>query len=320
MFRSVLVPLDGSAIAAQAIAYAARIAEPGAPMTLVAVVEPPMEEYFAHGSASRVAEQMAFSREILTRDVDRQAEQLRSQGFPVTTAVPTGDATEAIIQCAHEAHADLIAMTTHGTGGISRWLLGSVTNRVLHASQIPVLIVRARAADQRAARDAIDGIIAPLDGSAHGEAAAQAATALAKRLALPLRFVRVVDDETSLPAPAPLYDYEAARRLTQMLANARTRAEAFIEEMVALACASGIEATGIVLAGSPATRLIPYCGEHPDALVVIATHGEGGAQPWAFGSVAEKIITAATNPTLVLRTTVPQRAEIRPAQAKAAQS
>jgi nucleotide-binding universal stress UspA family protein len=318
MFRSVVVPLDGSAIAAQAISYAAQIAEPGARMTLVGVVEPPMEEYFAHGSASRVAEQMAFGRDVLTCEVERQAERLRSQGFPVTTAVPTGDATEAIIQCARDAHADLIAMTTHGTGGISRWLLGSITNRVLHATQIPVLIVRASAADQRAPRDEFNGIIAPLDGSAHGESAVQAARALAKRLALPLRLVRVVDDETTLLPPAPLNDFEAARRLTQVLAKAHTRAAVFVEEMVALSCASGIEATGIVLAGSPATRLIQYCGEHPNVLVVIATHGEGGAEPWAFGSVAEKIITAAANPTLVLRATVHQRAEVRTAQTKAA--
>lgn len=318
MFRSIVVPLDGSAIAAQAIPYAVRVAEPGARFSLVGVVEPPMDEYFTQGNTAQVAEQMAFSREILSAEVEAQAERLRSRGLAVTTAVPTGNATEAIIRCAHDAHADVIAMTTHGTGGVSRWLLGSITNRVLHATQTPVLVVRAAAVERDARPGEINGIIAPLDGSGHGDSAVCMAKSLAKQLALPLRLVRVVDDETSVLPTAPLNDYEAARRLTHTLMQARTRAELFIQEMVALSCASGIEATGIVLAGNPAAALIHYCAEHPNALVVIATHGEGGAQQWAFGSVAEKIITTAANPTLVLRPEVHQNGDIRTAQTKAA--
>lgn len=320
MFQSIVVPLDGSAIAAQALPYATRIAAPGARIALVGVVEPPVNEYFNYSSTVQLADQMDFSREILCSEVEAQAKQLRAQGFAVTTTVPTGSATDEIIRCAHDAHADVIAMTTHGTGGVSRWLPGSVTNRVLHATQIPVLVVRAATADHAPGRGEIDRIIAPLDGSALGASAVEMAKALARQLALPLRLVRVVDDETSLLNATPLNDYEAARRLTQALTEARAVAERFLEDMTALSCATGIDATGVVLVGKPATTLIQYFEEQPNALVVIATHGEGSAQQWAFGSVAEKIVTTAPNPTLVLRPAIHLAVGLDAVSAKAARA
>lgn len=301
MFRSVLVPLDGSSTAAQAIPYAARIAAPGARIALVCVVEPPVNELFNISRSAQVAEQMDFSREILSREAAVQAERLRDQGFQVITALPSGSATDEIISCAHIVHADAIAMTTHGTGGVAHWLLGSVTSRVLHATHIPVLVARAATAMCPTDRVEIESIIVPLDGSAIAEQARDVACDLAKQLALPLRIVRVVDDKSSLLHAASIDDYAAARWLVEALASARTRAGAYVGGVTARSRAAGLDAVGTVLVGSPAATLVQHFGEHPNALVVMATNGEGGAQQWAFGSVAEKIITTAPNPTLVLR-------------------
>ncbi len=300
MFESVVIPLDGSAIAARAIPYAVRIAAPGARITLVGVVEPPVNE-FDYNSSAQITEQLDFCREVLSREVMTQAIRLRDQGFAVTTSVRTGNVTDEIIHCARDAHAEMLAMVTHGNGGVSRWLLGSVTHRVLHTSHLPVLVTRVPTEAQTVDDPNIDGIIVPLDGSAVVGQAFDTARGLATKLALPLHIVRVVDDGASLQHAAPRNDHRAPLWLEAALANARKRAEQYVTDMTALAYGGGIDATGAVLVGNPATTLLRHIAERPNALVVIAAHGEGGVPSWAFGSVAEKLITMATNPTLILR-------------------
>jgi nucleotide-binding universal stress UspA family protein len=62
-----------------------------------------------------------------------------------TTIVTNPDIAEAIVQTAEQDKVDLIAMATHGRGGIQRWALGSVTERVLHASKVPLFLMRPQA-------------------------------------------------------------------------------------------------------------------------------------------------------------------------------
>jgi len=75
--------------------------------------------------------------------LDKTGENLRSEGAIVKTKVSIGDATEEILKAANEINANLVAMSTHGRSGISRWAFGSVTDRVLRAGTIPILTVRA---------------------------------------------------------------------------------------------------------------------------------------------------------------------------------
>ena len=62
-----------------------------------------------------------------------------------TTVVTNPDVAEAIVQAAEQDQVDLIAMATHGRGGVQRWALGSVTERVLHASKVPLFLLRPQA-------------------------------------------------------------------------------------------------------------------------------------------------------------------------------
>ena len=75
--------------------------------------------------------------------LDKAGEGLRSKGAIVKTKVGTGNAADAITKAADETNADLIAMSTHGRSGISRWAFGSVTDLVLRGGNKPILMVRA---------------------------------------------------------------------------------------------------------------------------------------------------------------------------------
>lgn len=76
--------------------------------------------------------------------LDSQTAALRIDGFHVQSHVQIGAPAEMIIAVAEQIHADLIAMATHGYTGFKRWTLGSVADKVLHATPTPLLLVRAR--------------------------------------------------------------------------------------------------------------------------------------------------------------------------------
>jgi nucleotide-binding universal stress UspA family protein len=69
---------------------------------------------------------------------------MRAKGIKVKTMISAGHAAEEIIKAAHDTDTNLIAMSTHGLSGLKRWALGSITDKVLHESEIPVLVVRTK--------------------------------------------------------------------------------------------------------------------------------------------------------------------------------
>ena len=143
--RRILVPLDGSAVAEQVLPSAASIAQAlGAEMILFQVpivyVSGSLigEWYLPWQGVLRTAEQDGRAY------LDRVAYRLKEQGVNVSTAMQIGAVAESIIAYAEANRIDLIAMCTHGRTGRGRWTLGSVADRVLRASSIPILLVRAR--------------------------------------------------------------------------------------------------------------------------------------------------------------------------------
>jgi len=300
MFRSIVVPLDGSPLATRALTYATLVAAPGARITLIGAVEPPINDLFTLSRSRQIVDEMSFCRDILSREVEERAEPLRARGFDVVTTVRTGGPIGEIIGCAHDEHADLIVMATHGSGGLARWAFGSVTNNVLHNTTAPTLVVHASVAEDPSARPRVDGIIVPLDGSPTAEEAIPIAQDIATGLALPLQIVRVISNASSLLYRDPLADDAAIRRLSAALAHARSNAERAVEAIVARLNSATLRATGTVFTGDPAAVLSAYLREQPDSLVVMASHGEHDPQPWLFGNVAEKIVATAPNPTLVV--------------------
>src|SRR4051812_46371594 len=142
MFRSIIVPLDGSAFATEALPYVPLLAAPEAAVTLVSVTEPHRDLLpFGHARHAAEAERV---RTLVERVLDQQAEPLRAAGLTVTIDVRTGHAADEILACARERASDLIAMTTHGHSGLIGLAPGSVTNQVLHGAETAVFTFRPR--------------------------------------------------------------------------------------------------------------------------------------------------------------------------------
>ena len=152
MAENILIPLDGSKIGEAALPYVEELVSKLSPrvkveFTLLQVVSL-LTHYVAAGEATvpivYTEKEMEKNKKKAVDYLNKASETLRSKGATVTARAEVGDASEAIIKAAEEINADLIAMSTHGRSGLSRWAFGSVTDKVLRrGGKIPVLTVRA---------------------------------------------------------------------------------------------------------------------------------------------------------------------------------
>src|SRR5688500_7496058 len=131
--RSVLLPLDGSALALRAVPYAASVAKLGdCPLILVRAV--------ASSSGPFVPTPDVPKRQALG-ELDELANRLRRDGLAVEARVVDEDPATAIVSAACPSSVGIIVMSSHGRGGLSRSLYGSVADSVIRRARVPVLIV-----------------------------------------------------------------------------------------------------------------------------------------------------------------------------------
>ncbi len=142
MYNKVLVPLDGSSLAEAALPHARALAEcTNAQVVLLRVaIDPGAEFAFADPSiAEPLVEQMETEAKKYLSAVARE---LYRDGFKVSTMMREGPVAETILDVAAEIGADVIVMCTHGRTGPARWLMGSIADRVVRGSKVPVMLIR----------------------------------------------------------------------------------------------------------------------------------------------------------------------------------
>jgi len=148
LITKVLVPLDGSKVGEAALPHAEILAQAlGAEIVLFQAVEPmvvwPLYITSETAVEATIAKQGAESRRnAAEKYLEHAREALKAKGLKASLVVDWGHPAERIIDYAAGNGIDLVAMPTHGRSGISRWVFGSVTDKVLHAGDTPVLVVR----------------------------------------------------------------------------------------------------------------------------------------------------------------------------------
>ena len=151
MREKILVPLDGSKVGEAALPYVEDLVpkflpEPKVEVTLMQVLSS-LSHYVVAGEASArvpyTEEEIEQMKKQAMSYLENAGENLRKKGATTKVRVEVGQAAEEIIKAADEIDADIIAMSTHGRSGLSRWAFGSVTDRILRGGHKPVLVVRA---------------------------------------------------------------------------------------------------------------------------------------------------------------------------------
>jgi nucleotide-binding universal stress UspA family protein len=151
MYEKILVPLDGSKIGEAALPNVTDLATklmPGTEVeiTLLQVISDITFDFLTEQDAAQLPISEVDLNQIKAASqkyLDAIASRLRSKGFKVSTLIVDGHAAEEIIKVSQSTGADLIAMSSHGRSGLGRWAMGSITDKVLRESIIPVLTVRA---------------------------------------------------------------------------------------------------------------------------------------------------------------------------------
>ncbi len=137
----ILFPLDGSTFSEQIIEQAlAIVGRPAPALHLTRVLEAPV--WASHSfNAGLVGEYLAASRELIEEEMQELADRLTQEGYSAEWSIRDGNPGDQIIEAANACGAGLIAMATHGRGGLGRLLLGSVAQRVLHRTNVPLLLI-----------------------------------------------------------------------------------------------------------------------------------------------------------------------------------
>ncbi len=154
MFERILVPLDGSRFSTRAVLYAIEVAKRfDAHIILMQVVKPatlvPIVTVSDMGSPVAIEMAVEVARRQDKRNITyakrylrRKLREITSQGIKGSYQVVSGDAAVSIMELCKKEHIALVAMTTHGKGGIRRAIMGSVADKVIRSSEVPVLVIR----------------------------------------------------------------------------------------------------------------------------------------------------------------------------------
>lgn len=298
-YRSILVPLDGSPFAEQALPFALGIAARTGALVQVALVHHPVP---ALATALEVPEieaqldQEARSREqgYLTSTVDRARARAN---VPITATVLDGAVADALEEHIEKTGADLLILTTHGRGPMSRFWLGSVADQLMRRLHIPILLIRP--AGEQVPDLRLDRIMVALDGSPFAEQAIAAATALGKPFGATYTLFMAVEPALPVADPSGLMVLPASPDSDE---KRREAAAGYLAGIAARLAGEGYTANTHVTTDAPAASAILAQADALRAdLVVLASHGAGGFERLVIGSVADKVIRGSVHPTLVVR-------------------
>jgi nucleotide-binding universal stress UspA family protein len=300
-FQSVLVPLDGSPLAEQIIPLALDIARAARSKVRLVLVHqsppPPMDPLSAQLYVSIDLDMRKVERDYLNTLMARLR---KSSGLQISSVMMDGPAGPTLVKYVQDMGADLVAMTTHGRGGLRGAWLGSVADHLIRSLKIPVIVVRAReGTGALAGAPKIREILVPLDGSPFAEAAIAPASAIAALFGAELLLVQVVWPLSAgnlLPVPFPSgYD-------TEVMGVQRKETQDYLDGLVNDLRERDVTVRATVVVGhNVAEALLDLAHQQRIDLVAIATHGRGGVQRLLLGSVADKLIRGAGPPVLVVR-------------------
>ncbi|WP_267642344.1 universal stress protein [Haloarchaeobius amylolyticus] len=286
MYDDILLPVDESTESTAVIHHAAELAHwADATLRVLNVADT------ARDSVTVVENDVV---DALVREgqdvVDEVAATLDTLGADYTTDVVQGDPASTIVEYAEHYEYDLIVMPTHGRKNLSRYLLGSVTEKVVRLSTVPVLT--ARMVEDEALRFPYESLLLATDGSESAQAAVEYGLDLAATLDAEVHVISVVEDDM----------LGADVRSSAASDRADTAAAEAIDAVREAAAERGIDdVTGHLEHGDPDEVILEFVEDDGVDAVVMGTTGRRGVDRILLGSVAEKTVRSVPVPVITVR-------------------
>lgn len=290
MFDRILVPLDGSPESEKIRHWVVGLAaELEAAVDLLGIID---TSKLKQSDDESVIE---AERESAHAYLRTQSDWFREQGVTVATHVINGDPAETIIDQARELDSKLIAMVTQRKSALMRGVLGSVSDRVLHSTGVPIML--ARPGEVVGFEDGAGlprTVIVPLDGSDFSEGAIPFAEAIASHSTGEVLYVSGVAPNSSYAS------YALADPAISMDDGGKTKTGSYLENVTNRSISRGITATHVQVRETAAEAIIHEVSKSSDRMIVMTSHGATGIKRWLLGSVADKVIRTSEHPVIVI--------------------
>ena len=291
---TLLVPLDGSAASATVLPYAEGIAGVmDARLLLFTVISDQTQDTPEASEPLRTEE--TSEEHSAAAYLESIAQALTERGVEVTTSVVLGQPADEILVAADEPGVSMVVMATQGYGGVGRWLVGSVADKVMRIAGRPVLLVRPPETPARDERLVLKHLLVPLDGSPLAETAVPLAVELAHRSGATLTLVRFAPHRLMWTTA---YGYQVTD-LDGWDEEEATAAKAYLEG-VRDHVPKEVTSASVFRRGEPAPSLTELVREEKTDLVIMSTHGRGGLWRFLVGSTADRVVRSGI-PTLLVR-------------------
>ena len=340
MFNRILVPLDGSTLAERALPHVEQFARIfGSSIVLLQVLDPtsyrvnpdsidPLSWQIRKAEADTYMNEVAARlRENLRKSALNAKDSQKKSGdenkFRVEYAIREGKTAENIVNFAHKENIDLLVISTHGSGGLSRWNISSITHKVINLIYLPVLLIRTygqcKIEDDRIR---YRRILLPIDNSRRAECALSAGIALARgemsmgldaettnvspqsaasgitSLQTKLILTTVIKPpEFPIPEPLPIEVQQLADQLMHVSRQAVRNYLDQMKEHLSVECE-----TCVVENNDVSSAIHDLTNQEKDIdLVVLCAHGYTGQSTFPYGSVARNYMEHGTKPVLVIQ-------------------
>jgi nucleotide-binding universal stress UspA family protein len=264
-------------------------------LALVSVVEPSHYYPYTYSGGVDTRPERVQAHQYFQRYLEAHRARLSKQGYRVTVQVLEGDPAEEILAWAKEWRPSLIAMSTHGRSGFTRWALGSVAEHVIQGASVPIFLVREQTPLPTGEEQCI---LVPLDGSAVAAEALLTAQEAARNIGATLLLLHVLDIQDT--EDLGLY-FENAAAVAETIAHWRTEAESYLEEVASRLRTSGLVVRTRVIAGEPGKVICEIAANENIHLIVMSTRGRSGLGRWVYGSTANKVLHTVACPLILVR-------------------
>ena len=303
MFERILIPLDGSPRAELIVTQVGRLLKrEDSEILLLRSVDVPTPDA-ARVHLGRLRRE---GREEAQRYLHDLARRFAASGAKVHGRVVEGPPAETILEAARTEGATMIAMSTHGRSGVARWVMGSVAEKVIRASTLPVLLVRSF---RRSAHGDLEPmspqelpfrrILVPTDGSAESMAVVGPAKDFGLLFGSQVVLLHV---QPPLFPPAAVYPGMEGPFIPQPPPPPPEKDPA-TSRMAERFAQAGLKVTRVTTVGDPAAEIVDHSHASGVDLIAMATHGRSGISRWMLGSVTERVLRSAGVPLLIVRAT-----------------
>jgi nucleotide-binding universal stress UspA family protein len=297
VYKKMLVLLDGSKLSEVVFTYAQELS---ARLSLTLEL--------LHVCNSQEAEQLPMRQayiDHMAETLQNKVNEIRSKIGGIAQGevaqakgkVVIGYPAEEILKYTDENDVDLLLMSTHGRSGIRIWDLGSVADKVIHASKVPVWLVPSELKesvlwDKLPKRT----IVIPLDGSKESEVAIPHAISIGKQRGAQFEIILVHIEDSRIA------DFARTYQQLEQLKDLRLSRKKYLDDLVKQIGNEGVTAHSEMLSGNPASEFIGFLKKNPAQLVLMSAHGHSGITGILFDSFAEQIVrTVKHTPILIAK-------------------